>query len=178
MMDGSCAHPNFVSSGHALPRFCNAAWECPPFRGRATDAREKESSLTILRPEGRGPFEKRKAIRVCGGDKLGCDRLDWCKCAWKGGNWRERLELPLQVDKGNFGLSGGLRRWLRMAPDGRLSVLNSKTQTNPVINKGKLRNGKDDPSGCGVTTRLRAPLSWSLSTRWWSPRSWATQSLS
>ncbi|PKI38894.1 hypothetical protein CRG98_040711 [Punica granatum] len=34
---------------------CNAAWECPPSRGRATDAREKESPLAILRPEGRGP---------------------------------------------------------------------------------------------------------------------------
>ncbi|PKI55780.1 hypothetical protein CRG98_023825 [Punica granatum] len=33
----------------------NAAWEYPPSRGRATDAREKESPLTILRPEGRGP---------------------------------------------------------------------------------------------------------------------------
>ncbi|PKI38216.1 hypothetical protein CRG98_041386 [Punica granatum] len=28
---------------------------CPPSRGRATNAREKESSLAILRPEGRGP---------------------------------------------------------------------------------------------------------------------------
>ncbi|PKI64479.1 hypothetical protein CRG98_015127 [Punica granatum] len=34
---------------------CNAAWECPPSRGRATDAREKESPLAILRLEGRGP---------------------------------------------------------------------------------------------------------------------------
>ncbi|PKI60443.1 hypothetical protein CRG98_019097 [Punica granatum] len=34
---------------------CNAAWECPPSQGRATDAREKESPLAILRPEGRGP---------------------------------------------------------------------------------------------------------------------------
>ncbi|PKI58173.1 hypothetical protein CRG98_021431 [Punica granatum] len=35
---------------------CNAAWECLPSRGRATDAREKESPLAILRPEDRiGP---------------------------------------------------------------------------------------------------------------------------
>ncbi|PKI38397.1 hypothetical protein CRG98_041212 [Punica granatum] len=49
------AHPNFVSSGYACARLCNAAWEYPPSRGRATDAREKESPLAILRPEGRGP---------------------------------------------------------------------------------------------------------------------------
>ncbi|PKI47796.1 hypothetical protein CRG98_031812 [Punica granatum] len=29
----------------------DAAWECPPSRGRATDTREKESPLAILRPE-------------------------------------------------------------------------------------------------------------------------------
>ncbi|PKI65224.1 hypothetical protein CRG98_014373 [Punica granatum] len=33
-----CAHSNFVSSGHVCTRLCNAAWECPPSRGRATDA--------------------------------------------------------------------------------------------------------------------------------------------
>ncbi|PKI59766.1 hypothetical protein CRG98_019840 [Punica granatum] len=33
----------------------NASWECPPSRGRATNAREKESPLAILRPEDRGP---------------------------------------------------------------------------------------------------------------------------
>ncbi|PKI70077.1 hypothetical protein CRG98_009540 [Punica granatum] len=49
------ANPNFVSSGHACARLCNAAWESPPSRGGATDAREKESLLAILRPEGRGP---------------------------------------------------------------------------------------------------------------------------
>ncbi|PKI76637.1 hypothetical protein CRG98_002946 [Punica granatum] len=50
----SGAHSNFVSSGHACARLCNAAWECPPSWERATDAREKKSSLAILRPEGRG----------------------------------------------------------------------------------------------------------------------------
>ncbi|PKI67484.1 hypothetical protein CRG98_012068 [Punica granatum] len=44
------AHPNFISSGHACTRLCNAAWECPPSRERATDAREKESPLTIYDP--------------------------------------------------------------------------------------------------------------------------------
>ncbi|OWM83116.1 hypothetical protein CDL15_Pgr011798 [Punica granatum] len=34
---------------------CNAAWECPHSRERATDTREKESPPAILRPEGRGP---------------------------------------------------------------------------------------------------------------------------
>ncbi|PKI64036.1 hypothetical protein CRG98_015568 [Punica granatum] len=35
---------------------CNAAWECPPSRGRATDEREKESPLSVYDPkvEGRG----------------------------------------------------------------------------------------------------------------------------
>ncbi|PKI33407.1 hypothetical protein CRG98_046204 [Punica granatum] len=50
----TCAHPNFISSGYACARLCNAAWECPPSRGRATGAREKELPLAILRPEGRG----------------------------------------------------------------------------------------------------------------------------
>ncbi|PKI39686.1 hypothetical protein CRG98_039919 [Punica granatum] len=29
---------------------CNVAWECPPSRGRATDAREKELPLTVYDP--------------------------------------------------------------------------------------------------------------------------------
>ncbi|PKI74262.1 hypothetical protein CRG98_005345, partial [Punica granatum] len=45
-----CAHPNLISSGHACASLSNAAWECPPSRGRATDAREKELQLVILRP--------------------------------------------------------------------------------------------------------------------------------
>ncbi|PKI39219.1 hypothetical protein CRG98_040388 [Punica granatum] len=46
---------NFVSSGHACARLCNAAWECPPSWGRATDPREKESPLPVydLKVEGR-----------------------------------------------------------------------------------------------------------------------------
>ncbi|PKI57556.1 hypothetical protein CRG98_022027 [Punica granatum] len=53
----SYAHSNFVSSGHACARPCNVAWECPPSRGRATDAREKESPLLVYDPkvEGREP---------------------------------------------------------------------------------------------------------------------------
>ncbi|OWM67802.1 hypothetical protein CDL15_Pgr010740 [Punica granatum] len=53
--EDDCAHPNFISSGHACARLCNAAWKCPPSRGCATDARGKESPLAILLPEGRGP---------------------------------------------------------------------------------------------------------------------------
>ncbi|PKI47634.1 hypothetical protein CRG98_031985 [Punica granatum] len=50
-----CAHPNFVSLGHTCGRLCNAAWECPPARGRATDAHEKESPLPVYdsKVEGR-----------------------------------------------------------------------------------------------------------------------------
>ncbi|PKI69395.1 hypothetical protein CRG98_010193 [Punica granatum] len=33
---------------------CNAAWECPPSRGRATDAREKKSPLPVYDPEVKG----------------------------------------------------------------------------------------------------------------------------
>ncbi|PKI40747.1 hypothetical protein CRG98_038858 [Punica granatum] len=33
---------------------CNAAWECPPFWGRATDAREKESPLPVYDPKVEG----------------------------------------------------------------------------------------------------------------------------
>ncbi|PKI35955.1 hypothetical protein CRG98_043655 [Punica granatum] len=36
-----------ISSGHACARLCNAAWECPPSQGPATDAREKESPLPV-----------------------------------------------------------------------------------------------------------------------------------
>ncbi|PKI35272.1 hypothetical protein CRG98_044335 [Punica granatum] len=39
-----------ISSGHACARLCNAAWEHPPSRGRAMDAREKESPLTVYDP--------------------------------------------------------------------------------------------------------------------------------
>ncbi|PKI35640.1 hypothetical protein CRG98_043967 [Punica granatum] len=48
---GLCAHPNFVSSGHAGASLCNAAWECPPSRGRAMDARVKESPLPVYDPK-------------------------------------------------------------------------------------------------------------------------------
>ncbi|PKI45795.1 hypothetical protein CRG98_033802 [Punica granatum] len=33
---------------------CNAAWECPPSRGRATNAREKESPLPVYDPKVKG----------------------------------------------------------------------------------------------------------------------------
>ncbi|PKI44228.1 hypothetical protein CRG98_035386 [Punica granatum] len=39
---------------HACARLRNAAWECPPSRGRATDAGEKESPLTIYNPKVEG----------------------------------------------------------------------------------------------------------------------------
>ncbi|PKI56565.1 hypothetical protein CRG98_023034 [Punica granatum] len=49
-----CAHSNFVSSEHVSARLFNAAWECPPSRGRATDAREKESPLLVYNPKVEG----------------------------------------------------------------------------------------------------------------------------
>ncbi|PKI62774.1 hypothetical protein CRG98_016833 [Punica granatum] len=33
---------------------CNAAWECPSSRGRATDTREKESPLPVYDPKVEG----------------------------------------------------------------------------------------------------------------------------
>ncbi|PKI18371.1 hypothetical protein CRG98_049355, partial [Punica granatum] len=33
---------------------CNAAWECPPSLGRATDASEKESPLPVYDPRVEG----------------------------------------------------------------------------------------------------------------------------
>ncbi|PKI70224.1 hypothetical protein CRG98_009416 [Punica granatum] len=33
---------------------CNATWECPPSRGRATDVREKESPLPVYDPKVEG----------------------------------------------------------------------------------------------------------------------------
>ncbi|PKI41622.1 hypothetical protein CRG98_037990 [Punica granatum] len=50
----SCVHPNFVLSGHACTRLCDATWEYPPSRGRATDARENESLLPIYDPKVEG----------------------------------------------------------------------------------------------------------------------------
>ncbi|PKI56414.1 hypothetical protein CRG98_023152, partial [Punica granatum] len=46
-----CAHPNFVSSGHACVRLMQLGWECPPSQGRATDAREKVSPLPVYDPK-------------------------------------------------------------------------------------------------------------------------------
>ncbi|PKI76659.1 hypothetical protein CRG98_002968 [Punica granatum] len=43
-----CAHPNYILSRYACAHLCNTAWECPPSRGRTTDAREKKSPLAIL----------------------------------------------------------------------------------------------------------------------------------
>ncbi|PKI63905.1 hypothetical protein CRG98_015686 [Punica granatum] len=45
-----CAHPNFISPEHACAQLCNAAWECPPSWGRATDALEKEPPLIVYDP--------------------------------------------------------------------------------------------------------------------------------
>ncbi|PKI77649.1 hypothetical protein CRG98_001987 [Punica granatum] len=44
-----------LSSGPACALLDRAAWEYPSSRGCMTDTSEKESPLTILRPEGRGP---------------------------------------------------------------------------------------------------------------------------
>ncbi|PKI71923.1 hypothetical protein CRG98_007691 [Punica granatum] len=52
----SCAHPNFFLSGHACTPPCNAAWECLPSYGRATDAREKESPLHVYDSKVEGPI--------------------------------------------------------------------------------------------------------------------------
>ncbi|OWM70980.1 hypothetical protein CDL15_Pgr013161 [Punica granatum] len=41
---------------------CNAAWECPPSQGRATDVREKESPLPVYDPK----VEGRLVARVYG----------------------------------------------------------------------------------------------------------------
>ncbi|PKI63435.1 hypothetical protein CRG98_016102 [Punica granatum] len=46
-VDFPCVYTQIlISSGHA----CNAAWECPPSRGRTTDTLEKESPLTVYDP--------------------------------------------------------------------------------------------------------------------------------
>ncbi|PKI41448.1 hypothetical protein CRG98_038164 [Punica granatum] len=81
---------------------CNAAWECPPSWGRATDAREKELPLAILQPEGRGPASYpglgagrvgpgRDGPRSGGVDWAGMGRVGrtepdtgWGRCWWAG----------------------------------------------------------------------------------------------
>ncbi|PKH94103.1 hypothetical protein CRG98_049760, partial [Punica granatum] len=51
-----CAHPNFISSGLACAKLMQRGLGVSTFPwGCATDAREKESPLSILRPEGREP---------------------------------------------------------------------------------------------------------------------------
>ncbi|PKI26209.1 hypothetical protein CRG98_049102, partial [Punica granatum] len=49
-----CA-PEFrlVGARMRVPK-CNAAWKCPPSRGRATDARKKESPLPVYDPKVEG----------------------------------------------------------------------------------------------------------------------------
>ncbi|PKI75195.1 hypothetical protein CRG98_004419 [Punica granatum] len=55
---------------------CNAAWECPPSRGRAADAREKESPLPVYDPkvEGRGFSVKTKKKSPDESGLIGSDR--------------------------------------------------------------------------------------------------------
>ncbi|PKI75993.1 hypothetical protein CRG98_003651 [Punica granatum] len=80
----SCAHSNFIFVGARVraPK-CDAAWECPPSRGRATDAREKESPLAILRPEGRGPASYPglgNCVRLARFDSVkSMNRLSWAE---------------------------------------------------------------------------------------------------
>ncbi|PKI52471.1 hypothetical protein CRG98_027133 [Punica granatum] len=45
---------------HLVGARMRTAWECPPSRGHATDARETESSPTILQPGSRGPISSRR----------------------------------------------------------------------------------------------------------------------
>ncbi|PKI73798.1 hypothetical protein CRG98_005782 [Punica granatum] len=79
---------------------CNAAWDCPPSRGCATDAREKESPLPVYDPkvEGRGRSVNKKNSP----DLLGC---------WDNGpNWAEGLTGPTGGDTGGLSLESGLGR--------------------------------------------------------------------
>ncbi|OWM86982.1 hypothetical protein CDL15_Pgr016019 [Punica granatum] len=59
---------------------CNAAWECPPSRGRATDAREKESPLPV--------YDRRsRAVGLSGSRGTGQrSGWDWAElgCYWAG----------------------------------------------------------------------------------------------
>ncbi|PKI36051.1 hypothetical protein CRG98_043562 [Punica granatum] len=67
---------------------CNAAWECPPSRGRVTDAREKESPLPVYDPkvEGRGSFGRIGLLRDWA--ETGRVGLDWAKLS-AGPKWAE-----------------------------------------------------------------------------------------
>ncbi|PKI63921.1 hypothetical protein CRG98_015702 [Punica granatum] len=54
LMEEVCAHPNFILSGTHARSLCDAAWECLPSRGHATDTPEKDSTL--------GPLARRSGI--------------------------------------------------------------------------------------------------------------------
>ncbi|PKI70631.1 hypothetical protein CRG98_008864 [Punica granatum] len=50
-----CAHPNFRLIGARMRATkCNSVWEGSPSQGRATDAREKESTLPVYNPKVEG----------------------------------------------------------------------------------------------------------------------------
>ncbi|PKI75683.1 hypothetical protein CRG98_003943 [Punica granatum] len=61
---------------------CNVSWECPPSRGRATDAREKESPLPVydLKDEGR-------QLGLLGSGPNWADELDWADGGRIWPNW-------------------------------------------------------------------------------------------
>ncbi|PKI41458.1 hypothetical protein CRG98_038157 [Punica granatum] len=90
---------------------CNAAWECPPSRGRATDARERESPLPVYDPkvEGRESFGRIGLLR----DWAETSRvgLDWAELS-AGSKWAEIRAGLSRTGLGRTGLrSGPLLDW-------------------------------------------------------------------
>ncbi|PKI48390.1 hypothetical protein CRG98_031243 [Punica granatum] len=70
VLQPTCAHPNFVSLGHACARLCNAAWACPPSRGRATDARQS-GRIGLTRSKEKPPGRALGRTRRVGPNGLG-----------------------------------------------------------------------------------------------------------
>ncbi|OWM63810.1 hypothetical protein CDL15_Pgr006072 [Punica granatum] len=100
------AHPNFVSSGHACARLCNAAWECPPSRGRATDARSVEL-LGHVRPRLTYPIRVVFHIDTTRGEAeaLGCGGL-WASDGLGRTGWTRAFRVEFQARLNGSGRLG------------------------------------------------------------------------
>ncbi|PKI55393.1 hypothetical protein CRG98_024244 [Punica granatum] len=95
---------------------CNAAWESPPSRGRATDARENESLLPIYDPKVEG-----RQVGLLGSGPNWAGELDWADGERIGPNWAG-LDLYWTVLMGTdwAELGRGLPDWLGCLPQAEL----------------------------------------------------------
>ncbi|PKI47579.1 hypothetical protein CRG98_032020 [Punica granatum] len=179
----SCAHPNFASSGHACTRLCNAVWECPPSRGRATDALEKESPFAICHfitrksradklPGSRGT-EYTSLLRHMTGPS-GLNSVDRLQGGARPASWTKRAEVwaarvgwadraRVRPQKGALGReheragpSAGARPNLRVKRVARSGLNPRRGETSRIISAGLGRAGWAKSAGLD----LHKPKRW------------------